>query len=127
VLNATVLRQGTLVVNGNHLLRPAIAVDPRGRGAIAFTLVGSDYYPSAAFVPIDVNTTGTTIQVSGPGAFPEDGFTGYDNGTGLARWGDYATAVTDASGAVWMVVEHIPNLPRTDYANWGTYITRYQP
>jgi hypothetical protein len=127
VLNATVIRQGTLAVNGNHLLRPAIAVDSRGKGAIAFTLVGPDYYPSAAFVPIDTFSTGTTIQVPGPGAFPEDGFTGYDDGSGLARWGDYATAVADANGAIWMVVEYIPNAPRTEYANWGTYLTRYLP
>jgi hypothetical protein len=127
VLAAPVLRQGTLMVNGNHLLRPAVAVNASGRGAIAFTLAGSDSYPSAAFVAIDTFNTGNTIQVSGTGAYPEDGFTGYDDGSGLARWGDYSTAVADGTGAIWMVVEHIPNLPRTEFANWGTYITRYQP
>jgi hypothetical protein len=38
------------VATNNHALRPAVAVNAQGRGAIA--LVGPDY-PSAAFVNID--------------------------------------------------------------------------
>jgi hypothetical protein len=126
---APVLRQGYLVVNNNHVLRPAISVTPQGRGAIVFTLVGPDYYPSAAFVPIDAFSTGATAQIAGPGVLPEDGFTGYPAGGGVgdARWGDYSSAVAAADGSIWMAAEYIPNAPRTDYANWGTRVMRYVP
>ena len=127
-LAAPVLRQGYLQVNGNHLLRPAIAVNPQGRGAIVFTLVGADYYPSAAFLPIQTASTSSTIQIAGKGFAPEDGFSGYDpNQPGLARWGDYSGAVVAADGSVWMTTEYIPNLPRTLKANWGTYLMRFIP
>ena len=129
VVSAPLLRGGKLVVDGNHILRPAVSVNPQGKGAIAFTLVGPGYYPSAAFVPIDVSSTGTTAQIADIGAFPEDGFTGYPGGfgVGVARWGDYSSAVTAADGSVWMVTEYIPNAPRTEFANWGTRVIRYAP
>jgi hypothetical protein len=130
VLNANIQRQGYLTVTNNHVLNPAVAVNAQGRGAITFTLVGPDYYPSAAFVPIDTVSTGTAVQIGGAGAFPEDGFTGYPNNgtfsTGVARWGDYATAVY-SDGFVYMVAEFIPNAPRTQFANWGTQIMRVVP
>jgi hypothetical protein len=126
---APVLRKGYLMVNSNHILRPAISVTPQGRGAIVFTLVGPDHYPSAAFVPIDAFSTGTTAQIAGPGVLPEDGFTGYPEGggVGIARWGDYSCAVTAADGSIWMTTEYIPNAPRTELANWGTRVMRYVP
>ena len=125
-LTATVLSQGNLSAsNGNHLLKPAFGVNPKGNGAIGFTLVGPDYFPSAAFVPINGLTVGATIQVAAFGALPEDGFTGYQ--TGVARWGDYATAVAASDGSIWIVSEYIPNLPRSQYANWGTYVMQYTP
>ena len=37
-LNGSVLRQGYLSTPGNHLLRPAIAVNAQGVGAIVFTV-----------------------------------------------------------------------------------------
>jgi hypothetical protein len=126
VLSAQVLRQGYLYTPNNHLLRTAIAVNPHGRGAVVFTLVGPDYFPSTAFVPIDTFSTGSSIQVSGPGASPEDGFTGYEPGP-VARWGDDSAAAVDSDGSIWMVTEYIPNAPRTDFANWGTFLTRYIP
>jgi len=126
VLAAFALRQGYLQVRNNNLLRPSIAVNAQGKGAIAFTLLGPDYYPSAALIPIDTFTTGTAIQIAAPGVMPEDGFSGYpDIGfptTGIARWGDYSGAVIDTDGSVWTVTEYIPNAPRTDFANWGTFL-----
>jgi len=135
VLAATVLRQGYLLVKNNNLLYPAIAVNPQGWGAIAFTLVGPDYYPSAAFVTIDARllalgsfATGSAVQLVALGAMPEDGFTGYPNAgfteQGAARWGDYSTAVASGDGSIWMVTEYIPNAPRTPLANWGTFLTQ---
>jgi hypothetical protein len=65
------------------------------------------------------------IHITGQGALPEDGFTGYVafGGNGVARWGDYSAAVF-ADGAVWMGNEFIPNAPRTVNANWGTFLSR---
>ena len=129
VLNAPVLRQGTLLVNGNHLLRPSIAVNAQGNGAIVFTVVGSDYYPSVAFLPISVTSTSSSMQIVAPGVGPEDGFSGYLDTTqvGIARWGDYASAVVASDGSIWMTAEYIPNAARTVKANWGTYVFRYIP
>jgi hypothetical protein len=138
VLSATPpVKQGYLAATNNHILRPAISVNAQGRGAIAFTLVGPDYYPTAAFVSIDINTPAppSAIQIAGAGMFPEDGFSGYGplpacptcSGNGIARWGDYSTAVTSTDGSIWLVSEYIPNLPRTPLANWGTFISQFLP
>ena len=129
VLAGSVLNQGYLLLNGNHLLRPAIAVNAQGRGVIAATLVGSSRYPSAALIPFDTFSTPLALQVAGEGALPEDGFSGYPDGggAGIARWGDYNTAVATSDGAIWMVAEYIGNYPRTEFANWNTYVMRRQP
>jgi hypothetical protein len=128
-LAATVLKQGYLSVTNNHILRPAVAVNANGEGAIVFTLVGPDYYPSAALSAIDVNNPPGAIQIAGPGAAPEDGFTGYRPSPFApnARWGDYSTARAAADGSIWMVTEYIPGGPRTTGANWGTYIAKFVP
>jgi hypothetical protein len=131
VLAAQVLNQGYLLVTGNHLLRPSLAVNAQGVGAIAVTLVGSagNYYPSAAFIPFQTSVIPTTLEIAAPGAFPEDGFTGYPigGGDGVARWGDYNTAVASSDGSVWMTVQYIGNYPRDTYANWNTYVVQTQP
>lgn len=131
---ASVVRQGYLMVSNNHLLRPAVSVNSQARGAIVFSLVGPDYYPSAAFVPINLSSTDSVIQIAGTGVAPEDGFTGYTSPgyKGVARWGDYSTATAGADGNIWMGAEYIPNAPRTlpngNLApNWGTYLIRYVP
>lgn len=130
-LTAQVLNEGYLLVNGNHLLRPALAVNAQGRGAIGVTLVGSagGYYPSAAFIPFHASAVPTTVEIAAPGSSPEDGFTGYPigGGDGVARWGDYNTAVASSDGSIWMTVQYIGNYPRTQYANWNTYVVQVQP
>ena len=126
-ISAPVLRQGTLLVTGNHLLRPALAVNPQGTGAIVCTLVGPNYFPSAAFVNINLSSTASVLQIAAAGYAPEDGFSGYLSGSGIARWGDYSAAVADSTGAIWMATEYIPNAPRTMYVNWGTFITKVVP
>lgn len=129
VLTAPMYRQGYLMVSNNHLLRSFIAVNPQGRGAVTFTLVGPDYFPTMAFVPIDSLSTGSAVQIAGPGALPEDGFTGYPGSVTfpVARWGDNSCAVASADGSIWMATEYIPNATRTDFANWGTFTTRFTP
>ncbi len=127
VLGGTTLRGGYLAVRNNSLLRPAIAVNAQGKGAISFSLVGPDYFPSTAFIPIDSLTTGSTVLIQAPGVAPEDGFTGYGDSGPVARWGDYSAAVAASDGSIWMGAEYIPNGPRTPLANWGTSIFRYIP
>jgi hypothetical protein len=127
-LSVSMAKQGYLAANQNNLAYPSIGVNAVGTGLITFTLVGPDFFPSAAYSTIDaVNGVGT-IQIAAAGAFPDDGFTGYSIAAGRsARWGDYSAAVADADGSVWMAVEYIPNRPRTVLANWGTFIGRIFP
>jgi hypothetical protein len=120
----SVVRQGYLAVRQNHLLRPAIAVNAKGKGAIAVTLVGPNYYPSAAFIPVDGYPKGP-LYVAAAGTAPQDGFTGYEGFP--ARWGDYSTATVAPDGSVWMIMQYIPDGLRTEVANWGTYVRRYDP
>jgi hypothetical protein len=122
---AHILHQGYVAVNGENVLFPSIAVNRFGFGAMAFTLSGPDFFPSAAYVRFVLGRAVGAIHISGPGALPEDGFTGYAafGGNGVARWGDYSAAVF-ADGAVWMGNEFIPNAPRTVLANWGTFLSR---
>jgi hypothetical protein len=122
---ARILHQGYLAVNGENVLFPSIAVSRSGAGAMAFTLSGPDFFPSAAYVRFAHGRPVGSIHITGAGAGPEDGFTGYKafQGNGVARWGDYSAAVA-ADGAIWMGNEFIPGTPRTVNANWGTFIAR---
>lgn len=131
-LTGAVAKQGYLIATGENILRPAVAVNSQGKGAIGFTLVGPDYFPSGAFVNFGVgakNPTGIQIGKGGAGTSPEDGFSGYDSSAsaGVARWGDYSTAAFSADGTIWLVSEYIPNGPRTEFANWGTFLSQYVP
>ena len=116
-----------MAVNGENVLFPSIAVNRFGFGAMAFTLSGPDFFPSAAYVRFAFGRTVGPIHITGAGAVPEDGFSGYaaegSPTPGVARWGDYSAAVS-ADGAIWMGNEFIPNTPRTVLANWGTFLSR---
>src|SRR5579884_455319 len=126
VLNASVLMQDYLVVDGASVLRPAVAVTDQGQGAIAATLVGPKRFASAMFIPIDGPlVTPTKLDIAAGGGLPEDGFTGYIGDTApVARWGDYSGAVIAADGSTWMVTEYISTLPRSQYGNWDTLIVQ---
>ena len=121
----SVVQQGYLVAPNNHLLFPSMAVNAQGHGAIAATLVGPDWYPSTVFVPFTTFSTPSILRVVGPGLLPEDGFTGYRGVP--ARWGDYSAAVVSTDGSLWVASEYIGNLPRTELANWQTFIAQYKP
>ena len=126
-LSAHILTQGYVAVDGENVLFPSIAVNKFGVGAMAFTLSGPDFFPSAAYVRFAFGRPFGAIHVSGAGVLPEDGFSGYkffgSPTPGVARWGDYSAAVS-ADGAIWMGNEFIPGTPRTVNANWGTFLTR---
>jgi hypothetical protein len=122
ILKAQIQRQGYIAVPNADIFYPALAIGAGGSGAIAFTLSGAEYYPSAAFARLDANGAGD-VQILASGAAPDDGFSGYKYfGGGPGRTGDYSAAAVDEHGAIWMATEYIPPAPRTLLANWGTFI-----
>lgn len=127
ILKAQIQRQGYIAVPKADIFYPALAIGAGGSGAIAFTLSGANYYPSAAFAHFDVNGAGD-VQILASGAAPDDGFSGYKYfGGGPGRTGDYSAAAVDEHGAIWMATEYIPAAPRTLLANWGTFIAQIAP
>ncbi len=145
-----VKKQGYLALANNNLTMPAIAMTASGKGVIAFTVVGGDYYPSAGYATIDANGSVGPIHVAAAGQGPDDGFTSYKAFVGnppRTRWGDYGAAVTDGNN-IWIASEYIaqtctysqyypdpPNLAgfgtcggtRTSLANWATRISKLNP
>ncbi len=129
-LSASIARQGYVAVNQNSVLFPAVAVNSLGQGALGFTLVGQDFYPSAAYVRLSAVAAPDTVRVAAAGAGPEDGFTGYPSlgDSRSARWGDYSAAAVDEAGTLWFATEYIPSVTkRTLLANWGTFIGAIVP
>ena len=137
--------EGKIGVAGNNVTYPAIAVRSDGSGAIAFTLVGADHYPSAAYVRLGPNGHEGPVRIAAAGKGPADGFTGYEPfnpGTSNARWGDYGAAVVDGND-IWIASEYIAqtctlatyvsdpfgscNATRVALGNWGTRISRLRP
>jgi len=137
--------QGKIGVAGNNVNYPAIAALPDGRGVIAFTLVGADHYPSAAYVNLSANGQISAVHVAAEGKGPDDGFTGYEAenpGTTSARWGDYGAAVV-VGNEFWIASEYIGQTctlatyvttpfgscrgTRVTLGNWGTRISRIRP
>lgn len=128
-VDATVFNQGYVAIDSpsqNSVMFPSIGVNSSGKAVIAFSVVGQDFFPSAAFATLDANGGAGPIVISGPGQFPDDGFSGY-GGSRSARWGDYSAAVAHERGAIWLGNEMIPNAPRSVLANWGTFITKVTP
>jgi hypothetical protein len=122
VLSACIAGQGYVAVAGQNTIYPSIGVNAQGRAILTCTLVGPGVFPSAAYVPL--NTTGAAVRLAALGAGPDDGFTAYPpfSEEGVGRWGDYTAAVADEMGNIWFGAEYIPRAPRTQLANWGTFI-----
>ena len=122
VVSARVARQGYVAVDGNNVIFPSVAATEDGSGIMTFTLVGPDYFPSAAYTRLD-GSPWSSVRIVANGTAPDDGFTGYSQygGTGVGRWGDYSAAAVSGD-RIWFATEYIPNLPRTLLANWGTWI-----
>lgn len=123
-VSGSVVTQGYVAVNTQHVIFPSVAVNAAGQGAMVFTLTGNAWFPSAAYVTLDAVNGAGPIHVAGAGTGPEDGFSGYGafGGNRVARWGDYSAATVDDAGNIWMAAEFIPGSPRTVLANWGTLI-----
>ena len=153
-VQGNIKKQGYVALANNNLTMPAIAMTASGKGAIAFTIMGEDYHPSAGYVTIDASGTVGPIHVAAPGVGVDDGFTSYKAFVGdppRTRWGDYGAAVTDGS-SIWIASEYIaqtcaltgsptsfyPSPPstagfgscdatRTSLANWSTRMSKLTP
>ncbi|HEX9036091.1 MAG TPA: hypothetical protein VF808_03785 [Ktedonobacterales bacterium] len=139
-LSASVASQGYVSVNQQNTLFPSIGVNAAGKGVIVFTLVGSSYYPSAAYMVLGGDGS---VHIAGAGRGPDDGFTEYKGpGGGVSgRWGDYSAAVADSDGSIWTATEYIGQTctdaqfaadttcggTRSFYANWGTFVGNVMP
>lgn len=126
-VSGRVVRQGYVAVAGDNVIFPSLAFAGDGAGVLAFTLVGQDYFPSAAYVKVGEDGM-SAVHIAADGAAPDDGFSGYVaySGGNVGRWGDYSAAVSDGAN-VWFATEYIPNSPRTALANWGTFISKIRP
>jgi hypothetical protein len=141
-LTATLDNQGYLALGNDNLTYPAIGVTSGGTGVMSFTVVGSDFYPSAGYATVSDAGVGA-VHVAAAGAGPDDGFSDYKlfgnpPGTIRPRWGDYSAAVPVGS-TVWLEAEYIGQTctlsqyeatnfrcgnTRTALANWGTRISQ---
>jgi hypothetical protein len=137
-------QQGTVAVANNNVTYPSIAVNQSGRGVMAFTLVGADHYPSAAYTSIDAKIGAGDIHVAAEGVGPDDGFTGYNPHSAYGtrpRWGDYGSAVSDGT-YLWIASEYINQTctlsdyiasgfncggTRASLGNWATRISQLVP
>ncbi len=92
---------------------------------MTFSLSGTAYYPSAAYIAFGPNGATGPVRIAQPGAAPEDGFTCYaafvGPNYGGCRWGDYSAAVA-VGRQIYMATEMIPPTSRDQLTNWGTYV-----
>ena len=95
-------------------------VTPSGRGVMAFTLSGTEDYPSAAYAGIDAIAGVGDYHVAAAGQATADGFTSYKAQVGgnppRTRWGDYGAASVDGN-SVWIASEYSAHA--CDYTTWG--------
>ena len=121
--------QGYISVQGASVIYPAVGVDALGNATAVFTLVGPNFFPSAAYASIDLAGGAGDVHIAASGTAPEDGFTGYTafGGSRIARWGDYSAAAVDELGNFWLATECIPNAPRTQLADWGSFSSTITP
>jgi hypothetical protein len=123
-VTADVDRQGYVTATNADIMFPAVAVNRKGSGVIAFSLAGLKNFPSSGYLRLGRKGIVHGIHLDSVGANPEDGFSGYSafGGNGTARWGDYSAAAVGPDGDLWFASEYVPNQPRTPLANWGTFV-----
>ncbi len=136
----TLYKQGYVAAANNNVMYPATTLLPTGKGEMGVTLVGTDYYPSAAYVDFDLNLAvpDHAIHIAHLGDGPQDGFSEYPDISPRPRWGDYATGVV-VGHSIWLANEDIHQTctydewlgsnfrcgnTRTLLANWSNQITR---
>lgn len=129
-VDARITNQGYIAAANTNLSFPSIGVNKAGAGVVAYSLMGRDYFPSAAYSHITVHGTKGAVHVARLGFRPEDGFTCYQalvGPTNGCRWGDYSASVAGPGGRIWSATEMIPDRARTFYANWGTFVWPVKP
>ena len=138
-------KEGYLALADNNLTMPALAMLPSGRGALAFSVLGEDFFPSAGYVTINQAGSVSPVHVAAAGLGPDDGFTSYKAFVGdppRTRWGDYGAAWTDGSD-IWIASEYIGQTctfaqyvtapigscggTRVSLTNWFTRISKLTP
>jgi hypothetical protein len=141
-VGAKLKQEGYLALENNNLTMPAIAMNADGDGAIAFTIMGETFYPTAAYARIDDTGTVGPIRVAATGVGVTDGFTSYKAFVGdppRTRWGDYGATVIDGDD-IWVASEYIAQSctltqyltgaigscggTRTALGNWATRVTK---
>jgi len=140
-VTASLANQGYLALGNDNLTYPAIGITSGGTGVMAFTVVGSNFYPSAGYATV-TNAGVGAVHIAAAGVGPDDGFSNYlffgnPPGTKRPRWGDYGAAVPVGSH-VWIASEYIGQSctlatyratnfrcgnTRTALANWSTRIS----
>ena len=155
-LTTSPVSQGYLGVGSNNAIFGTVAALADGRAVLAMTLVGPDYFPSAAYAFLSQNSGVSAVNIAGAGKGPSDGFSGtwyFNNPPGTPetasprpRWGDYG-AVVILGDAFWLASEYIDQTctyatywsgnpatsdpscgqTRTALANWATRITEVTP
>jgi hypothetical protein len=130
-LDGRLVLQGYVSVNGNNVAYPSIALNREGKGMLAFSLMGPDYYPSAAYIRFS-NEEGAhgPVVIAGAGVAPYASF-GVVPGVSDGRWGDYS-ACTDEHNQLWAAAEMVPvtsfgAASNGGLANWGTTVWRFTP
>jgi hypothetical protein len=144
-VGAKLKTEGYIALANNNLTMPAIAMLPSGKGAIAFSVLGEDYFPSAGYATISESGSVGPVHIAAAGLGPDDGFTSYKAFVGdppLTRWGDYGAAWTDGTN-IWVASEYIGQTctlaqyvaapfgscgrTRVALANWYTRISQLTP
>lgn len=89
---------------GNNLLVPHLAVRVDGRGVLAVSVSGPDYYPSAAYAVL-VNGQMGPVSLAAEGGGVLDAYSGYDyEGT---RFGYFASALVDDTGSFYIASMYV--------------------
>jgi hypothetical protein len=138
-VEARVRDQGYIAVPNASAFFPAVGIGRDGdRAAIGFSVSGPDLFPSVGYALLRGEGRTGDVHIAAVGANSEDGFTAYPSQTDApctapaadgsqiceARWGDYGAAAVDEQGNIWLANEYISPRPRTQLANWGTFVTR---
>lgn len=138
------LMQGRVGLAGNNVTYPTIGITSGGQGIMAFTLVGNDFYPTAAFTGFDAVHGAGPIKVAAMGQGPQDGFSEYKafGNPPRPRWGDYGATAVDGS-TIWAAAEYIGQSctlkqyeaqpfgtcggSRVPFINWATRVSQIRP
>ncbi len=129
-VGASMRNQGYVAAANGFLSFPSVGVNGDGQGVIAMSLMGPNFYPSAAQIAIDAAGTSGPVEIVRKGFRPEDGFTCYEAFVGpnpQCRWGDYSASVAGADGRIYSATEMVGDNPRTFFANWSTFVWPTRP